>query len=94
MNIFRAWLAKIISPDISDRKKVDSAIFWAFNTPSGSVALDYLIASHYAMITPPTMLDQAEYNEGRRMVIQDILDSIDRHKNGNEDVKVQTMENR
>lgn len=91
MRRFFGWLTKV-SPEITDREKVDAAIFLALSSPSGKVALDYLIAAHYAMVTPPTMLDQAAYNEGRRFVIQDILDSIDRYRNGNPELKTETTQ--
>lgn len=89
MNRFFQWLTRT-SPEITDRQKVDEAIFLALSSPSGKVALDYLIASHYAIVTPPSMLDQAAFNEGRRFVIQEILDSIDRYRNGNPELKTET----
>lgn len=89
MRRFVEWLTRT-SPEITDREKVDAAVFLAFDSPSGKVALDYLIAAHYAMVTPPMMLDQAAYNEGRRFVIQDILDSMDRYRNGNPELKTET----
>lgn len=89
MKRFLRWLEDTIAPE-TDRKKVDAAIFLALSSHSGKVALDYLIAAHYAIVTPPSMLDQAAYNEGRRFVIQDILDSMDRYRNGNPELKTET----
>ena len=89
MKTFLRWLNAKIDPEVENRQKVDAAIYLAFTGPSGKLVLDYLIASHYAMVTPPTMLDQCEYNEGRRLVVQDLLDAMDRYRNGT-DLNIET----
>lgn len=80
MKRFLTWLADRAGiQHIDTRAKVDEAIYQAFAAGPGKRALDYLIAEHYAFVTPsPMMAQDLQFDNGRRFVVQDILDSIER----------------
>ncbi len=93
MNRFLQWLRDFtVSETIRERQAVDEAISQAFSSDRGKMTLDYLISEHYAFVTAQANLDQVAFNEGRRFVLQDILDSIDRHRMGAAEITAEGSE--